>query len=129
MGETLLVKVGRKLIFFLGVVLAILAGFLSVFLLGGFITAISGRTLSPKTTAVGFLIGGLAYAIVFLGFVRARQQKVQGGIMIMIGALLVAPWGILAHEPDIVGWLLSYIGVFLVAGAVAILLGLRAKKL
>jgi len=36
MGETILVKVGRKLILFLGVVLALFAGFLSLRSLGGF---------------------------------------------------------------------------------------------
>jgi hypothetical protein len=124
MGETILVKVGRNLILFLGVLLALYAGFLSLFLLAGFIYSATGFRL-PR---VGFLVGAIGYAIVVWGFVRANRLKVLGGLMIIAGALLVAPWGILAREPNIVGWMISNVGIFLVAGALSILLGLKAKK-
>jgi hypothetical protein len=128
MGETIIVKVGRKFISILGVLLAICAGLLAAFLLGGFIAGVALTTHFPKTNVVGFLIGGIGYAIVLWGFVRARRQKVLGGIMIIAGALLVAPWGVLAREPNIVPWLLTYVGVFLVAGGLIVFFGLRAKN-
>jgi peptidoglycan/LPS O-acetylase OafA/YrhL len=125
MGETILSKAIRKFPRILGVLLAVYAGLLAAYLLLGFIFAVMGRTHFPKKNVVGFLINGIAYAIVLWGFVRARQQKVLGGILIIVGALLAVPMAIVAGEPLTVPWLLSYIVVFLVAGALFVFYGLR----